>query len=76
MPCARGQYLHIEFERAVADRIAKHGLELKEAQKIEDHLLLERTIHVSNCPECWNDPPRSMGTFPVISREIPPYPVG
>jgi hypothetical protein len=62
MACERGQYLQKEFERAVADRISaepSNGPRLKEAKTVEARILLERTIHISGCPECWIYPPPS-----------------
>lgn len=54
----------MEFERAVAERIRTEGLshldlqaEVKLAQKQEHVALLNRSIHISRCGECWVRPP-------------------
>jgi hypothetical protein len=64
MSCERGRVLHAEFEKAVAARISAERLphldlggETVLAKKHEDAALLNRTVHVSRCVECWQRPP-------------------
>jgi len=69
MSCEKGQHLHQEFEQAVADRVFvertstqshRKDPDLKQAQQKEDRALMQRTFHVSGCPECWTNPPRTV----------------
>jgi len=65
MSCERGRTLHAEFTRAVTERAAVESVshlnlngETKLAKKREDVALLNRTIHISGCGECWARPPQ------------------
>jgi hypothetical protein len=77
MCCQQGQALHPEFEKAVTARIKAemlfhpnlHG-QVARTKKQEDIALLNRSMHISKCGECWQQPPRSTD-FPGLQLEDP-----
>jgi hypothetical protein len=67
MACERGYAVQNEFEKAVGERIEvearypfghRTNEAVIDARSNEKEALLNRTIHVSGCHECWLNPPQ------------------